>query len=230
MIKFNAEGLREELRSALLVVPRTKGQLEGFGISDEKYHCLRYLTIIGENGEELAQVEAPVVTTLSCKQFKHSPMPLPDSAFDDAVLVRDMHSASEHISDWLRFCYSDGAQCPTKVLLSFLLARFYAHESKKISEESKELIKNLALLATLQQRDALNARSNQLTQVEIAKLSNKSPKAWEKTWAKRWKRLLTILDTFDREGLEHVYERESSREAAKKHGDMLMQSTFQAAS
>ena len=233
MIKFNAEGLREELRSALLVLPRTKGQLDGTEVyvnSDERFKRSKQRIIVGENGEELARVKAPVVTTLACKQFKRSPMPLPDSAFDDAALVRDMNSASEHISDWLRFCYSDGAQCPTKVLLSILLARFYTHESKKVSEESKELIKKLALLATLQKRDALNARSNQLKQVEIAKLSKRSTKAWEKTWSKRWKRLLNILDTFDREGLEHVYERGSSRKAAKKHGDMFMQSTFQAAS
>lgn len=29
-IRFNIEGLREEIRHALLILPRTRGQLEGF--------------------------------------------------------------------------------------------------------------------------------------------------------------------------------------------------------
>ncbi|MCY9805500.1 bacteriophage antitermination protein Q [Vibrio scophthalmi] len=230
-VKYNEEGLREELRSALLVIPRTKGQLDGFennGSSDARFQRSSYRTEVGENGEELAKVKPQVVTTLACKQFKRSPMPLPPQAFKHAKLVHDMNSAPEHIGDWLRFCYSEGAQCPTKVLLSVLLAFFYEEESKSLSDDSKDLIQHLALLACMQKRDALNASRMQLTQVEIAKLAEKKQKAWEKSWAKRWNRLIDILNRFDKEGLDHVHERGRSRKATRRHADVPMQSVLRA--
>ena len=231
-MRYSREGLREELRSALLVIPRTKGQLDGFesnGSSDARFQRKNYRIEIGEHGEELAKVLSPVVTTLACKKFKHSPMPLPADAFRHSKLVRDMNSAPEHIGDWLRFCYGEGAQCPTKVLLSVLLAYFYEDESKSLSDDSKDLIKHLALLACMQKRDALNTNRMQLTQVEIAKLAGKKQKAWEKTWAKRWNRLIDILNQFDKEGLDHVYERGRSRKTTRSHAEVLMQSVLQAA-
>ncbi|EDP57160.1 bacteriophage antitermination protein Q [Vibrio sp. AND4] len=227
--KYNEEGLREELRSALLVIPRTRGQLDGFeqnGSSDARFQRSNYRIEVGEKGEELAKVKPQVVTTLACKQFKHSPMPLPAQAFKHAKLVHDMNSAPEHIGDWLRFCYSEGAQSPTKALLSVLLALFYAEEPKTLSDDSKDLIKHLALLACMQKRDQLNARKMQLTQVEIAKLAEKKQKAWEKSWAKRWNRLIDILDRFDKEGLDHVHERGRSRKTARRHADVSMQSVL----
>lgn len=228
-VKYNEEGLREELRSALLVISKTRGQLEGFdstGISHSRFHRSGFHSVFDENGNELAKVKSPVVTTLACKQFKRSHMPLSPQAFQYAKLVRDMNSAEEHLGDWLRFCYSEGAQCPTAVLLQALLDEFYVNESKSLGVKSKKLIKHLALLACLQKRDALNACRDQLTQVEIARLSDKQSKAWEKSWAKRWKRLLDILSRFDKEGLDHVHERGRSRKAARKHTNMLVQSAL----
>ncbi len=230
-VKYNEEGLRDELRSALLVIPRTRGQLDGFennGISNSRFQRSGFHSVIGDNGTELAKVKSPVVTTLACKQFKRSPMPLSPQAFQYAKLVRDMNSAPEHLGDWLRFCYSEGAQCPTAVLLQALLDEFYVNESKSLGNESKQLIKHLALLACMQKRDALNACRKQLTQVEIARLSDKKQKAWEKSWAKRWNRLIDILSRFDKEGLDHVHERGRCRKVARKHTHMLVQSALQA--
>ncbi len=231
-VRYNEEGLREELRSALLVIPRTKGQLDGFennGSSNARFQRASYRVEIGENGEELAKVKSQVVTTLACKQFKQSPMPLPPQAFKHAKLVHDMNSAPEHIGDWLRFCYSEGAQCPTTVLLSSLLTAFYKEESRNLSDDSKELIKHLALLACMQKRDALNACCRQLTQVEIARLSGKKQKAWEKTWAKRWNRLIDILNQFDKEGLNHVHERGRARKTSRRYANVPVQSVLRAA-
>ncbi|WP_031410636.1 bacteriophage antitermination protein Q [Vibrio parahaemolyticus] len=228
-MRYNKEGIREELRQALLVVPRTRGQLDGFemnGCSDARFQRKNYRIEIGEHGEELAKVLSPVVTTLACKKFKRSPMPLSSEAFRHSRLVRDMNSAPEHIGAWLRFCYSEGAQCPTKVLLSVLLASFYEDESKSLSDDSKDLIKHLALLACMQKRDALNGCYMQLTQTRIAELAGKKQKAWEKTWAKRWNRLIDILNQFDKEGLDHVYERGCSRKATRRNANMLVQSVL----
>ena len=229
-VMYNEEGLREELRSALLVIPRTKDQLDGFennGISDARYQRSSYRTEVGENGEVLAKVKPQSITTLACKQFKRSPMPLPPQAFKYAKVVRDINSADEHLADWLKYCYSDGAQVPSKILLSVLLKYFYESESKSLSRESKDLIKHLALLACMQKRDALNANRMQLAQSQIAEKAGKKQKAWEKSWAKRWNRLLDILNRFDKEGLDHVYERGRSRKAARRNADLPLQPAFQ---
>ena len=231
-VKYNEEGLREELRSALLVIPRTKGQLDGFennGSSDARFQRTSQREIKNEDGRVLAKIKAPVVTTLACKQFKQSPMPLSHQAFRHTQLVRDMSSAQEHIGDWLRFCYSEGAQCPTAVLLGSLLDCFYQEESRNLGKESKKLIQHLALLACMLKRDALNANRMQLTQAEIAEKAGKKQKAWEKSWAKRWNRLIDILNRFDKEGLDHVHERGRSRKAARRHADVPMQSVLRAA-
>ncbi|EJB8454893.1 hypothetical protein MW332_004741 [Vibrio parahaemolyticus] len=229
-MRYNKEGIREELRRALFVVPRTRGLLEGFemnGCSDARFQRINYRIEIGEHGEELAKIQSPVVTTLPCKKFKHSPMPLPADAFRHSRLVRDMNSAPEHIGDWLRFCYDLSVQCPTAVLLKKLLDSFYQQESSHLGSESQSLVKNLALLACMQKRDELNACCMQLTQTRIAELAGKKQKAWEKTWAKRWNRLIDILNQFDTEGLDHVYERGRSRKTTRRHANVPMQSVLQ---
>lgn len=228
-VKFNEEGLREELREALLVVPRTRGQLDGFensGCSNSRFTRHSYHDVIGENGRKIASVRSQVVTTLACKQFKQSPCPLPHRAFVHARLIRDMNSNSEHISDWLRYCYSEGAQIPTKTLLLALLDVFYEQESKNLGKESKKLIAHLALVACQQKRERINGGSLLLSQTVIAEKAGKKLSAWEKSWAKRWTRLLDILGQFDQEGLHHVHECRSRRKATRRDADMPVQSVL----
>lgn len=229
-VKYNEEGLREELRAAFLVVPKTRGQLDGFenyGYSDNKLSRSSVREITNEEGACLAKVKASVVTTLPCKSFKQSPVPLPPQAFLYVRLMRDMNTNEEHISDWLRYCYSEGAQLPTAVLLQALLDEFYKDEPNIKSAKSKELIKHLALLACQQKREALNAGKNLLPQTRIAELAGKKPSAWEMSWAKRWKHLLQILSRFDKEGLDHVHERRRREKATRRHGNVPMQRSIQ---
>lgn len=228
-VKYNEEGLREELRLALLVIPKSKGQLEGFennGNSDARFQRKGFHAVLSDEGRELAKVQTPVVTTLACKQFKQSPMPLCPQAFKHSKLVRTMNSAPEHIGDWLRFCYSEGAQCPTPVLLQTLLDAFYEQESRSLGRDSQTLVKHLATLACMQKRDALNACRMQLTQVQVAQLSGKKQKAWEKSWAKRWQRLNRILDDFDKDGLDYVHERGRREKTSRGYARMPLQSVL----
>ncbi|EGR3042589.1 hypothetical protein DBT73_RS21495 [Vibrio parahaemolyticus] len=231
-VKFNEEGLREELREAMLVVPRTRGQLDGFadsGCSDSRFSRQSHYDITDDNGNKIASVKAPVVTTLACRQFKQSPCPLPPKAFVYARLLRDMNSNPEHISDWLRYCYSEGAQMPTKTLLLALLDEFYQQESKNLGKESKKLIAHLALVACQQKRERINGGTMLLTQAVIAEKSGKKLSAWEKSWAKRWTRLLDILGTFDQKGLEHVHECRRRAKATRRNADLPVQSVLRAA-
>ncbi|MDF5103799.1 bacteriophage antitermination protein Q [Vibrio parahaemolyticus] len=231
-VKFNEEGLREELREALLIVPRTRGQLDGFassGSSDSRFTRHSHYDITDDNGKKIASVKAPVVTTLACRQFKQSPCPLPPRAFVYARLLRDMNSNSEPISDWLRYCYSEGAQMPTKTLLLALLDEFYKQESKNLGKDSKKLIAHLALLACQQKRERINGGTLLLSQVVIAEKAGKKISAWEKSWAKRWTRLLNILAQFDKEGLEHVYECRRRTKATGRNADLPVQSVLRAA-
>ncbi|EHR5466047.1 hypothetical protein KUM02_004596 [Vibrio parahaemolyticus] len=231
-VKFNEEGLREELREALLVVPRTRGQLDGFensGCSNSRFTRHSYHDVIGENGRKIASVRSQVVTTLACRKFKQSPCPLPPKAFVYARLLRDMNSNPEHISDWLRYCYSEGAKMPTKTLLLALLDEFYQQESKNLGKESKKLIAHLALVACQQKRERINGGTMLLTQAVIAEKSGKKLSAWEKSWAKRWTRLLDILGTFDQKGLEHVHECRRRAKATRRNADLPVQSVLRAA-
>ena len=229
MHKYNQEGLREEIREALLVIPRTRGQLDGFennGYSETKYSHAPYRHVTNDNGDIIGKVKAEVITTLACRQFKRSPMPLCPQAFRHSKLVHDMNSSSEHIGDWLRFCYSEGAALPTKALLEALLDVFYQGESGRVNASSKELIKHLALLACMQKRMAINTEKALLTQTKVAELAGKSQKSWEKTWAKRWSRFHVVLERFDTEGLNHVYESQRRRKTTRRDGNMPVQSVL----
>lgn len=208
-VKYNEERLREELRAALLVVPKTRGQLDGFGSSS--------------SGSQMKGSNGPVVTTLPCRTFKQASVPLPPHAFLYAKLIREMNTNHEPIADWLRYCYSEGAQLPTATLLQALLDVFYEEETKALGAKSRALIKNLALLACQQKRDALNACTAQISQVRIAEYAGKKPSAWKESWSKRWNRLLNILSQFDKEGLDHVHESRRRKKAAARNGSVSVQ-------
>ena len=227
-MRYNKEGLREELRQALLVVPRTRGQLEGFedNCCDSKH---RAPTREIEIGEGSIKVKAEVVRTSPCKVFKTSPMPLPPQAFKFTRLVKAINTARTCLSDWLRYCYSDGPQLPSRELLLALLTQFALQEEKALRESSVKLIKHLALLACQQKRHQINIGKDLLSQTKIAELAGKSESSWNKRWSGRWKRLLLILEKFDNEGLDHVCERGRREKAAKRHSNMLMQHCIQPA-
>ncbi|EOD9110336.1 bacteriophage antitermination protein Q [Vibrio parahaemolyticus] len=226
---YNKEGLREELRQALLVVPRTRGQLEGFENNgyDSKYG--RSPTHEIEIGGGSIKVKAEVVRTLACKTFKKSPMPLPPQAFKFTKLVRAMNNARTCVAEWLRYCYSDGAQLPSREFLVELLAQFSEQEERALRGSSAELIKHLALLACQQKRDQINAGKDLLPQTKIAQLAGKSAAAWNKRWACRWNRLLRIIESFDQEGLDHVYEWGRRDKATRRNGNMPLQRSLRTA-
>jgi len=215
-VRYNQEGLRDEIRNALLVVSRTKGQLDGFedcGSSNSKFQKMR--------------AGAQPIRTLACRSFKTSPMPLPPQAFKFTRLVRAMNNARKCVADWLRYCYSDGAQLPTRAVLTELLTEFSAQEDRALRGSSVELVKHLALLACQQKRHQINIGSNLLTQVKIAQLAGKTDSAWNKRWSCRWERLLRILETFDQEGLNHVYKCGRGQKTTQKHSDLLVQHSLQ---
>lgn len=235
-MRYNTEGLREEIRQALLVVPRTKGQLEGFesnGSSNAKYQTKPTREIVvgvdSKGNETTTRINAQPITTLACRVFKTSPMPLPPQAFRFTKLVRGINNARACVAEWLRYCYSDGAQLPSREFLIELLAQFHAQEERALRGSSAELIKHLALLACQQKRDHINAGKDLLPQTKIALLSGKSEAAWNKRWACRWNRLLRIIESFDTEGLDHVYEWSRRSKATRRNGDMPLQRSTQAA-
>lgn len=231
-VRYNKEGLREELRNALLIVPRTRGQLDGFennGSSNSVSQRVATWDVTNDDGELITKVKAQVVRTIACKQFKQSPMPLCPQAFKHTKLIRNMNSQDEHRSDWLKYCYSEGPVLPTKALLEGLLDEFYQNEVKGLTAGSKELIKGLALLACQQKRDEINGKKL-LTQAYIAELSGKKASAWKKSWSERWHRLLSILERFDNQGLDHVYESSRRHKAARRNDNLPMQSSFQVSS
>lgn len=228
--KYNKEGLREEIRQALLVTPRTKGQLEGFennGSSNSKYQKRPSREIVigvdSEGNETTSRIDAQPITTLACRTFKKSPMPLPPQAFMFTKLVRAMNNARSCVAEWLRYCYSDGAQLPSREFLLELLVEFHSQEERALRGSSAELIKHLALLACQQKRDQINAGKDLLPQTKIAQLSGKSEAAWNKRWACRWNRLLRIIESFDQEGLDHVYEWGRSGKVTRRNGHVPLQ-------
>lgn len=227
-MRYNKEGLREEIRQALLVVPRTKGQLEGFennGGSNSKYQTrpTREIVVGVDGNETTRRINAQPITTLACRTFKKSPMPLPPQAFKFTQLVRAMNKARACVRDWLRYCYSDGAQLPSRDLLVELLEQFNNQEERSLRGASSELIKHLALLACQQKRDETNSGTTLLTQTKIAKLAGKSESAWNKRWSCRWNRLLRILNQFDQEGLDHVYEWGRCKKTTRRNANVPLQ-------
>lgn len=233
-MRYNKEGLREEIRQALLVVPRTKGQLEGFennGSSNSKYQKRPTREIVvgvdGEGNETTSRINAQPITTLACRTFKTSPMPLPSQAFKFTKLVRAMNNARTCVAEWLRYCYSDGAQLPSREFLVELLAQFNLQEERTLRGSSSELMKHLALLACQQKRDEINAGTALLPQTKIAQLAGKSEAAWNKRWSCRWNRLLGILNKFDQEGLDHVYEWGRSPKTTRRYANVPLQCSVQ---
>ncbi len=226
---YNQEGLREELRQALLVVPRTRGQLDGFENNGYSSKYGRSPTHEIEIGGGSIKVKAEVVRTLACKTFKQSPMPLPPQAFKFTKLVRVMNSARPCVAEWLRYCYSDGAQLPSREFLVELLTQFAEQEERALRGSSAELIKHLALLACQQKRDQINAGKDMLPQTKIAQLAGKSTAAWNKRWSCRWNRLLRIIELFDQEGLDHVYECGRRDKATRRNGNVPLQRRLRSA-
>lgn len=225
-MKYSKEGLREEIRAALLVVPRGRGQLEGFGDNSTVTKNKPAMREI-EMGTGTIKIQAEVVKTLSCRSFKDRSIPLPPQAFKYSKLVKVINNAQRAHSDWLRYCYSDGPQLPTRDLLLALLTQFSASEKTVLKPDSIKLIKSLALLACQQKRNQINIGKDLLTQTKIAELSGKSIKTWESNWSKRWKLLLSILEQFDNKGIEHVYESQRKRKTTKRNTTMPMHSRVQ---
>lgn len=227
-VRYNKEGLREELREALLIVPRTRGQLDGFennGSSDALLSRVAPREITNEEGEVIAKAKAEVVRTIACRQFKQSPMPLSPRAFQYKKLMNNIHSQEAHLSGWLKYCYTESPRVPSVELLTHLLSDFYTKEPQGLAQTSRTLIKALALLACQQKRDEI-CGNKLLTQAYIAKISNKTLSAWEKSWSDRWRRLLSILERYDNQGLDHVYESSRSRKATRRNDNVLMQSAL----
>ena len=190
-MRFYAEGLREELRSALLVVPRTRGQLEGFenlAEGQKKFLSRPQREIVAakdaDGNDIIIKVNAQPITTLACKTFKKAHLPLPPSAYRHLRLVKLINQAPHTANDWLNYCYSDECRTPSPVLIFEVLRLFYSQETSKLKSDSIELINTLAVLACQQYRIKVNAEQNQLTQLDIAKMCNKSQKAWEKNMVK----------------------------------------------
>lgn len=217
--RYHLEGLREEIRQCLLAVPRSRGG-DGMVEASNRFNEKPFHTI-QVDANTVIRTPAEPVRTLACKQFKTSSMPLPPWAFSQKKLVKIVKASSQ--GSWLMYCYSEGAQLPRRELLEELLHQFMRQEEKVLRGSSAELVKHLALLACQQKRDALNANTRQLLQTEIAALAKKTTKAWEKTWAVRWRRLLTILEKFDKEGLDDVYQRSRKGKAATRHANVPVQ-------
>jgi hypothetical protein len=225
-LRYNVEGLREEIRWALVSAPRTRGQLDGIeanGISDRRLQKKGKHVIMDDNGNELALVESEVVRTIACRQYKTSIDPISSDAFRSARLIRTIRTNSTHVADWLLYCYSEKPKVPSVELLTHLLCEFYEDEKRTLGFESKELIKHMAMLACQQKRIEKNSREGLLSQVEVAKLAGKKTAAWDKSWSARWKRLLSILERFDREGLDHVYQSGRSRSSTREHAYVSLQ-------
>lgn len=217
------EGLREEIRRALLILPRTRGQLDGFeDTSCRPAFATKPKRNVAEDGGQQF-VDADPVRTLACKSFKRTTPPLPDDAFRSAKLVRAVNHSPAPCNDWLTYCYSDGPGLPTRILMLTVLERFKAKEPKAMQAKSFELLKKLVLLACQQKRDELNAARELLTQTYIAELSGKKLPDWKKNWAPRWNRLLAILDAIDNEGLDYVYEYERGRKVATRNSHLFVQ-------
>lgn len=224
--RYNVEGLREEIREALITAPRTRGQLDGIesnGISDRRLQKKGKRVIMDDNGNELAHIDAEVVTTLACRRYNTSIDPISFDAFRSSRLIRDIRSNRCHVADWLLYCYDEQPRMPSVELLTSLLEQFYEAEKRKLGDESRNLIKHMALLACQQKRIEKNANQGLLSQTQIAKYAGKNPKSWEKSWSARWKRLLSVLDRFDEEGLNHVYQSGRSRQVARQHTNMSLQ-------
>lgn len=226
MARYCIDGLRSEIRQALQVTSRTRGQLDGFeGLGYSDKYARR--TTRNECG---VSVQNEVVRTIACRTYKNPALPIPFNTFAHTALVKKIKAAPSPNCDWLVYCYSDGALMPTADLLRDVIHRFNCLESKKITLASTTLIKHLALLACQQSRLSLNYRDTEmLTQVRIAELSGKSIKTWEASWAKRWKRLLSLIEQIDSEALDYVYESGRSGKNTRKHTDMLMSSRATAA-
>lgn len=225
-LRYNVEGLREEIRWALVSAPRTRGQLDGIeanGISDRRLQKKGKHLIMDDDGNELALVESEVVRTIACRQYKTSIDPISSDAFRSARLIRTIRTNSTHVADWLLYCYNEKPALPSVELLSQLLYQFYEEEQRSVNEKSKELIKHMALLACQQKRIERNSATDLLTEVEVSRLSGKNHTTWRNTWSARWKRLLSILEQFDREGLDHVYQSGRSRSSTREHAYVSLQ-------
>ncbi|MGI2002019.1 bacteriophage antitermination protein Q [Shewanella frigidimarina] len=233
-MRYNAEGLREELRMALLVVPRTRGQLEGFednAAGQQKYLSKPQREIVvgvdSDGNETIQRFAAQSITTLACRTFKKPIVPLPHNAYEHTRIVKLMNQAPHSSGQWMNYCYSDAEAMPPELVVFEVLHEFHKKQTGRINRASSELIRYLALLSCQQVRRRVNGKVELLTHAEIADMSNKSIKAWEKTWAKRWNDLLLIVERIDNRGLDYVYERSRREKTPKQHPNMLMQHRVQ---
>lgn len=229
-MRYNAEGLREELRWALLVVPRTRGQLEGFednAAGQQKYLSKPQRDIVvgvdADGNETVKRVAAQAVTTLACRTFKKSAIPLPFSAYAQRRLVQNANTAPHSSGQWLSYCYGDNDIMPPQLVALEVAYEFNKQSTRRLTRQSNELTYPLALLACQQVRCEINGNQSLLTQVEIAALCGKSIKAWEKTWSSRWNEIKNIVNQIDIRGLGHVYERTSRIRFAQRHANVPMQ-------
>lgn len=233
-MKYNVEGLREELRWALLVVPRTRGQLEGFednAAGQQKYLSKPQREIVvgvdAEGNETVKRVAAQAITTLACRTFKKSAIPLPFNAYAQRRIVQKANAAPHSSGQWLSYCYGDNDSMPPQLVALEVAHEFNKQCSERLTRQSSEFIYSLALLACQQVRCEINDNQSLLTQVEIAALCGKSIKAWEKTWSSRWNDIKNIVNKIDIRGLDHVHERSSRIRFTQRHANVPMQHRVQ---
>lgn len=153
-----------------------------------------------------------VVKARECRSIKGS-VPLAPNAFDDARVVRAVHSLPVGQQHWLRYAYSDAYTWDDEQGATVALWTLFKPALEVARSATVDKCKGLAYLC-LQNFKNIRLRGVPLHQPsDVQRLANVPDGNWRRDWLPRWREMQSILETMDREALvavlEQIYDKQS---------------------
>jgi len=133
-------------------------------------------------------------------------VPLAPNAFDDARVIRAVHSLPIGLQHWLRYAYSDAYTWDDEQGATVALWELFKPSLEGARSATVQKCKGLAYLC-LQDFKHIRLRGEPKHQPsDVQRLADVPDGNWRRDWLPRWREMQAILEQMDREALGYVLE------------------------
>ena len=144
-----------------------------------------------------------VVKARECRSSKGS-VPLAPNAFDDARVVRAVHSLPVGLQNWLRYAYSDAYTWDDEQGATVELWERFKPSLDGSRSATVQKCKGLAYLC-VQDFKYFRLRGEPRHQPsDVQRLASIPEGNWRRDWLPRWRQMQTILEQMDGEALGRI--------------------------
>lgn len=155
------------------------------------------------------RVEATPVHASETRPYKGGKLLISAEAYRLAGWRRAVSLLPPAYESWVRYCYGDSLAFDHQVTLCHhVWSAFLVYQREigapRMSKKVKETIQRLVWLSVQESKTAVNRGVYSYTPAELSLLSGIAMDNWSHNYQPRWKALLQIVATLDREALIHA--------------------------